>query len=548
METKMQINLHPKIFILPYIVDTPGGEARITLEEEIAAISCLALHRRKRIGFMTGRMEEIKAISKIYYPLVCIPWGRGCFIADGLEFLGFTFSDIMVPDMLQFVEKLRESSSSLENFMETLSYGANLFSNIIKSGFERYRISCLIGDRSLLELLLSMYDKLAPIDLMEEEKPRLIRPKLQAVDVENISKVPARLRMEVSMLKYTFKVMEGEVSNHLERLSKEGDLIMREYKRKAPEFETEISERVRRLAEMKSKEISEIEKEYEKRARDLLREREKVEKALLRNRILLERFSKKYGKRKSVKSSKVDLYLSRIEELTRRSKDLQRAVEEIEAEGNEKVREIEKKYDALIMGERKKMEILNESRDAEIKKVNEDIEKIKKIYLAVKDCVMKIIGEKERLIKAIEECILPVKVSETMIIGVPFYAIVYKGRGEERLDFHPPVKVSGLTKAAENLLKLNLESRVNLLLTPLGESVNVLLDVLMKEYGKNLYLSSEIRRIIGEEKTFLSKTFMESLRCGLERLKKNGWLSSHEESTVISFYESVLKHDNNLKV
>lgn len=536
----MQVNIYPKIFILPYIVDAPGGKTKITLEEEIAAISCLAFHRRKRIGIMTSRTEGIKAISKIYYPLVRIPWSEGCFIADGLEFLDFKFSDMVVPDMLQFVERLRKSSIVLEDFIETLRYGADLFSKIIESGFKEYRINHLIEDRNLLKLLLSLNDKLVPIDLMEKEKPRIMRPKLQIRDVENVSKVSNRLRMEVSMLRYILKALDSEVNNHLERLSKEGALILREYKRKTSEIENEISRRIKNLTEMRLKEVNEVEREYDKRIKELLREREKVEKVLLRNRILLEGRLRR-GKRKFVKSSKVDIYLSRIEELTRRSKNLQRAIEEIEGEKNDKIKNIEEKYDTLITGEREKIEVLNESRDAEIKKVNEDIEKIKKISSKIRENIMQIVGEKESLMKVIEGCSLPIKENETTIIGVPFYIVVYEGRGEGRFDFHPPVKVSGLMKAADNLFKLNLESRIALLLTPLREPVNVILNILMERCGEDPYLNSEIRRIVDEENILLSGTFIDSLRYGLRRLRENGWLNSHEESAIVGFYESMLK-------
>ncbi|MEM2273694.1 MAG: hypothetical protein QXX56_05745 [Candidatus Bathyarchaeia archaeon] len=539
----MQEDNHPKTFILPYIIDTSYGETRITLEEEIAAISCLAFHRRKKIGIISSRAEEIKAISKIYYPLVCLPWGQGCFITDGLEFLGFTFSDFVVPDLLQFLEGLRKSRFTLNNFIETLDYGTNLFSDIVKNGFGENRINCLIVDRDLLKMLLSLSDKLALADSVGEEKPELIRPKLQTNPVESISSISSRLKTEISMLRYTLKTLEDEVSRHLEMLSKESDLIVREYKRKISEFEAKINRRSKYLIEKKLKEINEVEKKYDKRIKDLLREREKVERILLKNKIFLEKRSRKgnEGKRKSIKGSRVDLYLLQIEDLAKRSKELRRAIEETEAEKNNRIQDIEEKYSMLIKNGIEKIDVLRESRDADIGRVNEDTEKIKKMYLTIKENIAQIINEKERLINALWESYLPINIRENAIIGLPFYMVIYEGRSERRLDFYPLVKVSGSIKAADNLFKLNLESRITLLLTPLKEPINVILNALVENYSRDPYLNGELRRIVEEKNILFSRTFIETLKSGLENLKHNGWLNSQEENTIVDFYESILK-------
>lgn len=61
-----------------------------------------------------GRIEEIRALSKAYYPLICVPWDKGCFIIDGLGFLGLTFPDIDVPNMLQFTESLKKKQRGIK--------------------------------------------------------------------------------------------------------------------------------------------------------------------------------------------------------------------------------------------------------------------------------------------------------------------------------------------------------------------------------------------------------------------------------------------------
>lgn len=529
----MQEDHSLKTFILPYIIEDSATELGVTLEEEIAAVACLAFSRRRKVGIMGGKIEEIRAISKIYYPLICAPWGRGCFIADGLGFLGFTLPDIVIPDMLQLIETLRKNSAVLRNFIEIMDYDVGLLQKAIKSGSREYRVNNIIGERELLETISSLYDKLMLISSIEGERSRLIRSKLQMSHleniVENLSRILDKLDVEISMLRYTLKVFEDEVNNHLKMLSKEGALVIREYRERESKLEAEISRATKLLNEKMLKETADIKRKYEKRIKVILREIERVERAILRNKVLLEESSKKRGggKRKSM----------RIEDLTKRSKDLRRAIEEIEAERNHEIKNISEKYNALIESEREKIKLLKDSRDADINKINENVEKIKRSYSIIKESIMQIISVKERLIKMIEECSLPIKTNEAAIIGIPFYAIMYESYKGIRLDFHAPARNPSQTM----MTKTNLESRIINFLTPIDESLGAISRILMENWSKDPYLNSEVKRIIEENNILLSRSFIEILRRGFERLRQSGWLTTQEENTLIDFYKNTVE-------
>lgn len=65
--------LQYKILPMPHIIDVSGIESKITPQMEVAAVYCLAICRRRRIGAIVGRIEELRALSKIYYPLIVAP-------------------------------------------------------------------------------------------------------------------------------------------------------------------------------------------------------------------------------------------------------------------------------------------------------------------------------------------------------------------------------------------------------------------------------------------------------------------------------------------
>jgi len=546
----MQTNFYSKTLSFPFLFDVPDVTREDALREEIAAVSCLAFCERRRIGIIGGRTEKVKAILKIYYPLIYTPWKKRCFIIDGLGFLGFAFSDLTIPDILQFTESLKKSSVLLKDFMETLDYGTRLFSDITKSAPKDYRIDYLIGERNLLEILSSLSNKSALINLMEEEKPKMIQPRLQATHVKNvvesISQILIRLSAEVNMLRYAQKVLESEVSSHLEMLSRESSLVLREYRRKEKEVDIEINEKIRCFNEEKLKEINEVRREYNRKIRVLLKEREKAEKALLKNKILLEKQLKmrSYGKNKYSKK-KVDLHLSRIEELTRRIKEIEKAIEEIEAEESNKIRDIEKKYEMLIINEKEKIEVLKESRDADISRINEDIKKIREAYLDIKENIMRIISGKEMLIKSIENCLFPIKVDEITIIGIPFYVVIYEGQEESRLNLYPPIGLRCSAEMVKDILKHNLKQRMTRLLEPFKKYWSGILNVLVENLDKDAYLSGEVKRILNEgNNILLSRNFMDILKNGLEKLKEDLWLNSQEENEIIDFYMRELKIEN----
>lgn len=534
----VQPSPYQRIMAMPFFIGSFGAEAGITLEEEIAAVACLAFCRRRRTKIIAGKLEGIKAISKMYYPLMGIPRNNGCFILDGIGFLGFAFKDIAVPDMLQFTESLRMNSIVLRKFMETLDYGARLFTDIVK-GTPRYnRINYLVGERKLLETLRSLSERSLLFDLAEKERPMLLLPRLQMSHLKNtmeeITKTLDRLSMEISMLRYTLRVLESEVNGRLEALSRESAIIMREYRRREREIEAEVDERIRHLEEERLKEIARVEGEYEKKVRSLLREKERAERALIRSRILLEKSAKRRGARSKSARAKMELYALRVEELTKRIKDLNKAIEEAESEKNNTVKNIRRKYDALIMGERSKIDILRESRDADASRINENIEKIKKSHAIIEESIMKIINEKDNLMRIIKMCSLPISLDEIAVIGVPFYLVVYEGRGR-RLDLHPPATFSGVIG---NILGYGLERRMSLLLQYQNEAWSAVMSAIMENWDKDSHLKCEVDRIINEENMLLSRDFMDALRRGLEGLREKGWLSDREENTILSFYDS----------
>ncbi|MEM1582948.1 MAG: hypothetical protein QXK89_10655 [Candidatus Bathyarchaeia archaeon] len=549
----MQVKNQHQSFALPYIIiEDADQEARITPEAEVAAIFCLALQHRRKTGIIMGRIENLRSISKAYYPLIYIPCADKCAIIDGLGFSRTTLLDRNIPDASHFTETIRKSRVSPSLFIEALSDGATLFSKPLKEEKKKWEIEYLISDTDLVKSLSSFIWKLKPIKEPSSEKDSIIPFRISISEAEESAKkvfdLWRRLKVEVSMLAYTLQFLEDEVNYHNGKLSKESEQILSEYKRQMSDLEVRVNERIKQIIKQKEKEIKRIQNVYKKKAGSILKEKDKINRAIYRTEQLLERKLKRKRKGKRVRKAdlenEIKFYERKIESLRERIRDLQRIEEKNSWEERHAIKEVEEKYDSLINSERERLEVLREARDVEMARINEANKRIKSVYVMIENQLKKIIEEKESLIRVIEEAMLPLRASEPMMVGVPFYIIKYESRGESRLDFLSPVKVTGLSgtlrKTGGDFSKLNIESRFSSILKPLSETLN---NMISRDFnrliGGDEYLRRKIEIIVESENILKRNNFVEILGSGLEKLEFEGWINSEEKSAIIKLLESL---------
>jgi len=527
-----------RVFSLPYTIKDSDWE-EISPENEVSLVFILAMSRRKRKGILISETEDLRAISKMYYPLIYAPYGERTAIIDGLGFSHVELRERDLPDATNLIEKLRESRVASDMFIETLNMGTNLFSKPLKEAKKFRKIGYLIGERELLKDLLNLNNMLKPIeDSSSLEYSSVISSKVLMSDVNRIigklSEEEKRLKIEVSMLKYTLQTLESEVNYHMEKLSKESEQILREYKMRIAEMEREVDKRIKRLIKERELDENRVKKLHEKRRERILREIEKIQKEIRKTEDILERGRRRY---RGKQESRINLYEEKINDLKKSVNNLYKIEEEIRREEEEKVREIEEKYNILMTREMERLEVLKESRDAEIARVNEISDKIREVYLTLKKQIEQLIEEKKSLIKMVEGLTLPIKLDEPVLVGIPFYIVEYESHGKIRLDLHPPVKVTSPIKALQKIrkdpLSFSLENRLLLLLTPLSETLNKIISKVLSEH-------IEETKHIAETKNILQLNgFLSILREGLGKLETDGWISAQEKNILLSSIEAL---------
>jgi len=547
-EDSMLAKAQYKIFSLPYAVKDSDFENEVPPEVEVASIFVLAFCRRRKRGILIGKSESLEAISRIYYPLIYAPCEEKAIIMDGLGFSHIKISESSIPDATTFIERLRESRVSLDSFIETLNMGVELFSKPL-NGVE-WRLEYLIGEPELVKALSSLTNMLKPI---EDPNFPIISPRFSVNDayeiVKRISEEKRRLKIEVSMLRYVLQALSREVNHHMEKLARESEQILREYKRRIAEIEGKVDETIKRLIREKEREEKRIRSIYDRKRKAILREIDKINGAILKVEILLEKSRGRRAGCRGKRESKIEFYERKVSELRKSINNLHRDEEEIRREEEEKIREIEEKYNALISSEGEKLEVLRESRDAEMARVNEVSNKIKAAHSSLMKRIEQLIEEKRLLIETIEGYMLPSKLEETVLVGVPLYVAKYESRGEFRFDVYPPARAISLAKALQTIegdfSGLSLERRLTLFLSPLSENLsNIISKVFSKYISEDKRLNENVRRMVEERNILKLSGIRETLRNGLDELESEGWINSQEKDELLKYLESQQKEIN----
>jgi len=537
-----------KVFTIPYIVKSNNQNGKVSYEMEVAAIFCLALCHRRKTRIIFGKLEDLGAISKIYYPLICMPWMNKCVIIDGLGLTYLSFSDRSIPDLTYFIETLKKSRANLSSFIEAMEAGAKIFEKILEKNKKEKKIEYLVRNIKLVNVLTEW---LKEKESFARKNNSIIPPRISMNDcekiVENISKEWRRWKTEISMLKYTLQILNEEANHHTKKLSRESEQIWLEYRGRLADIERNLSERIKLIIGEREREIKDILNSYKKRINSIRREREKLERTIYRMKQTLEKnLKKKRNKGKNAKKrtsldERIKFYKEKINALTKDIRRLAKLEEKIQKEKDSRVREIEEKYEILIANEREKLKILKESRDIELARVNENARKIESTHSAIIKQIGQLIKEKESLVKMIEECTLPLKIDEPAVIGVPLYAAKYRrGPNKIRLNFYPPAKTIDpikIFKGDKNkFMQLTLKERISMFLKPLSQDLNnTILRNLNEIIRVDSHLKEKIERIIRDRNLLSQDHFLEILEIGLRKLEADGWISSQEKNSILNF-------------
>ena len=265
--------MQPTLFI-PYAVEEPDRDKPFSPEMEKAAILCLAEVKKRRTGLLRKNPEEVGYILKLHYPLWCIPWREKYIIVDSIGLSATSINQISIPNIIDFTEDLKRSSTSFSLFKKALRKNAKTF-----NGFDLAKkeiIEAIVGEDTVLKSLSDLFNHHKTIidtkDDMIFLAPQEYTSSEATKKAENLVSGWEVLCTESNALKYALETLEEEKNHHNEKASIEIEQIWEDYEERIIEMKRLGDKIIEKLKKEKEDEIKKTKKLYEKKLKKLIGE------------------------------------------------------------------------------------------------------------------------------------------------------------------------------------------------------------------------------------------------------------------------------------
>jgi len=538
------------IFTVPYLTEEAGREYPCTSEMERAAILCLSEAKRKKGGFLSGA-EKISCIARLYYPFWIVPWNDKCVVVDGLDIISSNIRHYEAPDVLEFTEALRRSSSSPKPFINTLKRHIQTFQKFKSSRKVAFR--GIIFDESLLRSFSSILNEAEEVEADDRSRLPFAPTLISREEAEDRSKHLIEewnlLNDEVESLHYAIEVLNLESEHHKEKISIEINEIRREYDERISKTRKLVDKSIKGLTREMEREKSRVERDFRRRLDRLERERSRVEDRIetlsisLRRAVEARRRQKsRYPKRSTTRiDSRISKYRDNIQVLKRRLTELKRMEDDARREMQRRIREIEEKYQGAINEELEKLRVLEEARRRELSEKSELISQIDQLSSSIESHIRGLMERKADEMESLERRALPFRFEGTSLVGIPFYMSVFESSRRVRVEVYPPM----IAKAYKGLLQrikrvffsFSLESRIGLLLNQRYPDLSKEVFFKVKDIiSSNISFKSRILEVGRANNLLNSPDFANSIVKGVVELEREGWINGDEAHRLIRMY------------
>lgn len=537
--------------VLPYAVEDTDRKKPFGYAMEVAAALCLAEAKRRKGGLLGGPPERISFVSRLCYPLLAVPWEGGSIMVDGLGFSSYTFTYMEPPNVELFVEDLKRNASVRRSYRGALKEHAQTFEDFV--GSDRTPVEAMIGDDRLLSAIFESIKQ--SLSLREDVTipSVLIPPRIdEKMAVEKAGKLIdqwEQMQSEIKGLQYAVNVLDEETGFHEKKILREIEETRERSENEILLLKPAVEKKVGRLIKERDGKIKKTMQATEKELQASLKKKGKYERELEK----LKRNEEGYWQRRDARKRKgdkmgVSRWDRRIEgrrkEISRVEKSRQslwRLAEDTRKQGEAKVEELRESYQRMISQEREKISDIEAARDRETAAKREEIRELRSEAVSIMSQIEGLIEQKMARVSELEKLAVHWGLTETIMIGVPFYLVRYETEAKARYDLQPPAMVEdygGVLKKIEKALRsFSLESRINLLMHPRSQALKEMLtSVFVERMRKDRALENVVRGIGSSSNLLKAPGFREKLSKGLEELGEEGWINSEEKGLILEAY------------
>ncbi len=538
--------------ILPFADKNKNRDTELSDDMELAAIACAI-----EVGWKKWRAREHAMVpsfmSKVYYPIWCIPHGKKSFLIDGMKLVSGNVSSLKPPDPEALAETIKRSAREQEQYVSALRSEAAVFNRF--STQKQITIAGYVSDKETVLDLTSFLRETKTIAVSSTPWPDYFLP--LRIDKENAIRIAeeilenlATLQVQIKGLQYAMEVVAEETRAHGDRLEKELKEIQDDFNQRISILSVTVREKTSKLEDERSSEISRITKNNDARIEETLAEKQELEKQLIR----LEQDKTEYEKRRDLRRAKKDKpgearWNVRVRQVKKqfssvngKVKSLSDRMTKTQKETEKATKKLNERYSKLIGEEKMRIVSLEKSRDLKIQEKNAETEELQEKTQVLTKNINGLIAQITLSMSEIEETMVPWETVSPMLIGVPIYLAGLQIDSEKKyLMFEPVIaqEYKGFALRIGTALGVSgLGSRISSFLRPRSKGIEKLVSLLRKALENDKELETDVDKVAAANNLIASGDFEKRLKKGLEELENEGWIKPNEKVAVENAYRT----------
>ncbi len=535
---------------LPYSVKDVSRKKPLSENMEIAALLCIAESERKKSSMLGRAKESITIFCKLNYPLWAIPFEDNSLLIDGMGYVANEIVYYEPPDIEAFIEHLKRHSSVQELYRSALRSHINTFSRFISQ--KKIQTGEIITNKeSLTDLLNYIQDGNLNLKTSESDMNFLVPPKInreKALEItQKISEHVQKLQGEIKGLHLAIDTVDEEVKKHTERLEEEQNQIREEFEKKLTHMKSEVDTKKAGLENEWHTKTEKIVEAHKKETEVRLVEKKKWEQELLK----WEQRKSEYEKRRDLRKIKGDdvgiarwkVRLRNAQDQISTARNKVKRLANFLARSDKEMQRTKVKlnnfYKVQLEAEDKRVKDLIKLRDEEIVKKKRRADELSGETTTIIAKIQRMIKRKQESIEKIREATLLWKTRTPTLIHLPFYLVQYDSESGGRRKVHLPTLArgkEGITLKIRKTFRRSLQSKISNLLRPRSKVLEKTLRIFTENTQKESETSRILRKLGETQNQLTNKEFQETVRSGIKKLEKEGWIKPDETKLILETY------------
>ncbi len=534
---------------LPFVVPAEDRKEAFTDEMEAAAVFCLAESDRDKGGgviFKKGP-EELAFIAEAYYPLWLVPWMRKTLFFDGFGLTAHTLCYEVLPDIQVFVNEAKGSSETREAFSAFLSEHVNYFQDFASR--DEKTLEGLITSSEFIQDLVSYLPKAEEIRRESLTDKMILSPTINedeiASSLQELASLRTALTRDIESLHQAMKLVSELTEKHVKALSLEVKATKKEFDKKIEAVRPSVMEEIGRIRGKHDKEIVDVSRRFEQQLQALHHERVKAEQKCRRLSAEIDRCE---AKRKACKirgdeagelqwKQEIEERKAELSMLEKDIEDWDKKIEEANAAKTLQISKLRTEYDAKVEAAKKSLREVEASREAEVRLIEQEIEKLEELSSTIVDQIHKLLELKRAALKEFEGIGIAEKRMGNTLVYLPLYIACYQVELKKRYVVYAPSIVGGMG-VLTRLKGIFGAAKIKSLLQQRSKSITNLLNQLTTLISRSPVFEKEIDDAGIRANILRTKESRLKIEKGLGELRNEGWLS---ESELQAFSEALKK-------